>query len=93
MRGKVSHSTNGGFQIRITPAYAGKRPYTCARESSQTHHPRLCGEKAKYGISEDALKGSPPPMRGKEFFAVVGTVKGWITPAYAGKSLYACNRQ
>ena len=25
MRGKVSHSANSGFPVRITPAYAGKR--------------------------------------------------------------------
>ncbi len=45
MRGKVSHSTNGGFQIRITPAYAGKRPFPHVRDWRTQDHPRLCGEK------------------------------------------------
>ena len=37
MRGKVPHSTNSGFQIRITPAYAGKR------QLSSTHKPKIQG--------------------------------------------------
>ena len=60
---------------------------------STKDHPRLCGEKDGAYIISDFLRGSPPPMRGKvHTVAKVVFVYG-ITPAYAGKSLYACNRQ
>ena len=65
MRGKVSHSTNGGFQIRITPAYAGKRPFPHVRDWRTQDHPRLCGEKFRLALGDNDFTGSPPPMRGK----------------------------
>ena len=66
MRGKVALFERTPHELGITPAYAGKRPPDTERGRATWDHPRLCGEKAKYGISEDELKGSPPPMRGKD---------------------------
>ena len=65
MRGKVSHSTNGGFPVRITPAYAGKREPVFFGDSVFQDHPRLCGEKLEDILIRRYLEGSPPPMRGK----------------------------
>ena len=70
---------------RITPAYAGKSIAYTLFSSRTWDHPRLCGEKPLFSATSLIVKGSPPPMRGKEtaiidFCNVIG-----ITPAYAGK--------
>ncbi len=49
-------------------------------------HPRLCGEKVFGGKDEASYKGSPPPMRGKDFLYLGEKMVHRITPAYAGKS-------
>ena len=46
MRGKVSHSANSGFPVRITPAYAGKSQAGSLSHKRIEDHPRLCGEKS-----------------------------------------------
>ena len=86
MRGKEKSSFCGHICMRITPAYAGKsfpefRPVPELRD-----HPRLCGEKTVQTIAAFEKLGSPPPMRGKGSFCIVGSVMRRITPAYAGKS-------
>ena len=48
-------------------------------------HPRLCGEKSAEQPALMQLRGSPPPMRGKEEFLLYYTKSDGITPAYAGK--------
>ena len=65
MRGKAFPLKFVCLEIRITPAYAGKRllEYLCRRDNQD--HPRLCGEKAMDGIDGKTSGGSPPPMRGK----------------------------
>ena len=35
----------------ITPAYAGKRDWHVHEATRPKDHPRLCGEKVRYGIS------------------------------------------
>ena len=45
MRGKASSPINSGKNIRITPAYAGKRQTGKAVCQRTQDHPRLCGEK------------------------------------------------
>ena len=86
MRGKDKNDDFGVQQIRITPAYAGKRfrdnPYYIYHED----HPRLCGEKASLKYGEISKYGSPPPMRGKERQDLSFPHDRGITPAYAGKS-------
>ena len=87
MRGKVSHSTNSGFPVRITPAYAGKRIDISKWNGGIEDHPRLCGEKGTTTQSYKSTTGSPPPMRGKVKLRMLAVEKDRITPAYAGKSI------
>ena len=65
MRGKETQAVPNIKTSRITPAYAGKsflRTFPCPFPQD---HPRLCGEKFQRRATLPALKGSPPPMRGK----------------------------
>ena len=56
----IEHAFDG-----ITPAYAGKSVRTCAVQSRDRDHLRVCGEKqAQMGCIQLSL-GSPPRMRGK----------------------------
>ena len=45
MRGKALHAVENAINLRITPAYAGKRGQLSDSVSGQWDHPRLCGEK------------------------------------------------
>ena len=92
MRGKAISNIDKYLKIRITPAYAGKRNLWCRYQYNHRDHPRLCGEKELEPKRRKSPKGSPPPMRGKVFSAAWDTIKGGITPAYAGKSLFVYNR-
>ena len=67
MRGKVYTTPPMLFIYRITPAYAGKRVDVPKRKTYEEDHPRLCGEKVRFGLTLDKIQGSPPPMRGKAF--------------------------
>ena len=86
MRGKVLDTVIEHAFDGITPAYAGKSVRTCAVQSRDRDHLRVCGEKqAQMGCIQLSL-GSPPPMRGKESRRQIGIKIGGITPACAGKS-------
>ena len=65
MRGKVTDFRKVKGSGRITPAYAGKSPYTYSFEPATRDHPRLCGEKPTHDENIFGWGGSPPPMRGK----------------------------
>ena len=45
MRGKAADLSVGRLEIRITPAYAGKRHGLASIRHRNGDHPRLCGEK------------------------------------------------
>ena len=45
MRGKAVDSSFLEQYLRITPAYAGKRPNAMRQNYRLWDHPRLCGEK------------------------------------------------
>ena len=45
MRGKVDCTLRAFHDLRITPAYAGKRSQHCRQCRQRGDHPRLCGEK------------------------------------------------
>ena len=45
MRGKVDEVHEMKDNVRITPAYAGKRLAPILTDSTEGDHPRLCGEK------------------------------------------------
>ena len=65
MRGKDDGTLPEPISNRITPAYAGKSSEACKPVNSVKDHPRLCGEKLGAFLASEAVKGSPPPMRGK----------------------------
>ena len=65
MRGKAKKVYPKDSEIRITPAYAGKRPRRTVQKGLLWDHPRLCGEKRRFASLWLLVKGSPPPMRGK----------------------------
>ena len=86
MRGKVVAHCVRQNAVRITPAYAGKRPGNVSGAHNVWDHPRVCGEKQVNTVDELAVEGSPPRMRGKVLKNRVKSGQPRITPAYAGKS-------
>ncbi len=86
MRGKVSDGEIAKGKVRITPAYAGKRPAASAPVSGQRDYPRVCGEKPARSRARRRNWGSPPRMRGKVQVVCRCCLSCGITPAYAGKS-------
>ena len=66
MRGKVPNVFLQGLYTRITPAYAGKSDSKVLGTRNAEDHPRLCGEKVASTFSLLIVRGSPPPMRGKD---------------------------
>ena len=87
MRGKVDFSGLSRHNIRITPAYAGKRASPQNVAYYLRDHPRVCGEKGFVFADAAAGGGSPPRMRGKVKLDKHRKEVYRITPAYAGKSL------
>ena len=85
MRGKDTDKIADVLRSRITPAYAGKSSKCSSWVTLAGDHPRLCGEKDTHIFSRSCLKGSPPPMRGKDMDEVDNVIYPGITPAYAGK--------
>ena len=88
MRGKVDLISRIVMFSRITPAYAGKSSAFIRSSPVNQDHPRLCGEKRIPHTRGVALRGSPPPMRGKENLDTDKPTRHRITPAYAGKSFH-----
>ena len=91
MRGKDDGTLPEPISNRITPAYAGKSSEACKPVNSVKDHPRLCGEKLQIPSDQYIFQGSPPPMRGKAAHYTGGSIECRITPAYAGKSIFACD--
>ena len=87
MRGKGAAVKGTVLDLRITPAYAGKRSETRISASTVRDHPRVCGEKMKSTTCRTMETGSPPRMRGKGPDLPPDVAAHGITPAYAGKSL------
>ena len=85
MRGKVKVHCCGVLDVRITPAYAGKRHWHCRKCRKKRDHPRVCGEKQFLSSSPLFVVGSPPRMRGKVQEGRENIDRTRITPAYAGK--------
>ena len=88
MRGKVFRGICNNLFNRITPAYAGKSRLTAQALQAEQDHPRLCGEKFWRVQMSRKVKGSPPPMRGKDSRSSAKFDGNGITPAYAGKSIF-----
>ena len=87
MRGKVIVRSRNAVQIGITPAYAGKSARILKRRTEKRDHPRVCGEKLKFGTNVTKNPGSPPRVRGKGLVGFELDIRIRITPACAGKSL------
>ena len=90
MRGKVIRGLATRITSGITPAYAGKSAAAPLVSTPARDHPRVCGEKCGCAARFDACQGSPPRMRGKEWFRDQNIDDPGITPAYAGKSVCVC---
>ena len=86
MRGKVETTSQEWGLFGITPAYAGKREARGNGWCRTRDHPRVCGEKQFSNGVEFRDSGSPPRMRGKDFYRTYKVGDTGITPAYAGKS-------
>ena len=93
MRGKVEEKPEALCQIRITPAYAGKRGRNESGQPIAEDHPRVCGEKHQLLTTINEGEGSPPRMRGKAVVILLCVATYRITPAYAGKRIveFACS--
>ena len=57
----------------------------CRTGQRNWDHPRVCGEKTHSSQTACFLSGSPPRMRGKEWYLQGESPAPGITPAYAGK--------
>ena len=87
MRGQGISQVFRVCDIRITPAYAGKRVLVLPYRALTEDHPRVCGEKMTICSACTIRPGSPPRMRGKAAKYSVKASDIRITPAYAGKSI------
>ena len=86
-RGKVLDCLIVSQQVRITPAWAGKRHSYLHRNPAPSDHPRMGGEKNIIRKASFDPMGSPPHGRGKDCWILCKPCSEWITPAWAGKSL------
>ena len=85
VRGKARQTCRARGRARITPACAGKRSPHPTISCVDQDHPRLCGEKGRFGDSWCRHWGSPPPVRGKVYNELILGLSRRITPACAGK--------
>ena len=88
MLGKVTDNAILRWEVRITPAHAGKSRSPCSGCPASRDHPRACGEKIIVATKEAVTLGSPPRMRGKVALAVDGDRLRGITPRMRGKGRY-----
>ena len=89
-RGKDSGTVHGCGQLRITPAWAGKRCSSGRCCMRQRDHPRVGGEKTENITPSIYEQGSPPRGRGKVQASDSGHFADGITPAWAGKRSERC---
>ena len=64
----------------------GKGRYICHQQPKLRITPAYAGKSDRIAKLSYAMKGSPPPMRGKETGTSMKQQDQRITPAYAGKS-------
>ncbi len=70
----------------ITPADAGTSISTVFFRLLSEDHPRGCGDKTSYSVTDAGALGSPPRMRGQGYNLANLDNKPRITPADAGTS-------
>ena len=86
MRGKRTEGLATTYDVRITPAHAGKTKSASITSTIRPDHPRACGENHSPLPCEPELLGSPPRVRGKLGHIARDSVCDGITPACAGKT-------
>ena len=87
VRGEVLAVVIKVFNLRITPACAGRSSPAGRLVATVKDHPRVCGEKEDEVVGPLALPGSPPRVRGEVRQKRYGYTLQRITPACAGRSL------
>ena len=87
VRGEAPHPVVGPLPKRITPACAGRSPWSCSPRAQDGDHPRVCGEKDAVQPRNSLEVGSPPRVRGEVSDSVGLLTTEGITPACAGRSL------
>ena len=92
VRGKDAQKIASGRGPGITPARAGKRSRSISETVASWDHPRACGEKMNYSLTDAFNQGSPPRVRGKEEYRPYRVYPAGITPARAGKRVDHTNR-
>ena len=86
VRGKDDYLLLLRDAFRITPACAGKSTAISKIPPCNRDHPRVCGEKIFWTRTPQAMRGSPPRVRGKDPGKTGNHPITGITPACAGKS-------
>ena len=87
VRGKDDPCFSFRDNLGITPACAGKSVRLVEMFLRHGDHPRVCGEKDPVFPGLLLHLGSPPRVRGKEFWGCCCAGCHRITPACAGKSI------
>ena len=72
--------------------HGGKSSEAFSRSNSARDHPRVGGEKYRYGLVCYEVEGSPPRGRGKVSSMNLSNSSSGITPAWAGKSCILSGR-
>ena len=93
VRGKPIISLAGIEIERITPACAGKTICVRMNASCARDHPRVCGENLAGKHKAVQPRGSPPRVRGKQFWQFSHRLQPRITPACAGKTARAFSKR
>ena len=86
-RGRFGQLTAFFFNLRFTPAYAGKIVDRDKAGQDDRVHPRIRGEDLRREVGRQVREGSPPHTRGR---SISGSPAPWsvrFTPAYAGKMI------
>ena len=76
---------------RITPACAGKTPFTVCPSAKNWDHPRMCGKDMHWLVIHFRRQGSPPHVRERLQRLFDEEAESRITPACAGKTLLIIN--
>ena len=79
-------------RVGSPPRMRGKRSAKPLHSYNSWDHPRVCGEKGDGSSAAAAEPGSPPRMRGKVLLSPFFQPMPGITPAYAGKRVFASTR-
>ena len=91
-RGRLENDAGRAAAGGITPACAGKTPFSSLFNSCSSDHPRMRGEDLTNGANLDEYTGSPPHARGRQPEIETVFDQGRITPACAGKTALPADR-